>query len=246
MTTAFRQCLLLLLVAAAALLAAGRARAETTGCIELDTLPVTITEPGHYCLTHDFVQDFGYEAPIRILADDVVLDCNDHRLKHSNAANTGNAIYGPGERHDVTIRHCVLDGWYVGLFLQASSDPGASGNRIEDNVVLRSRVAGIYVIGSHNRIDRNRVAQNNANYGGVAYGIFVVSMDKTGVGNVVRDNHVTDFKPTPPGTTATVEGITISNLHNTEVSGNVIAGLYNIEGQYVAGIVGYNAAGTSV
>jgi parallel beta-helix repeat protein len=234
------------LLLAAALAWSGSAHAETTGCQVLDTLPATIAAPGHYCLDHDFVQDFGNQVPIQLQADDVVLDCNGHRVKHTNAANTLDAIYGPGERHDVTIRNCVLDGWYVGIFLQASSDPGARGNRIEDNQVLRSRVAGIYVIGSDNRIDRNRVAQNTADYGGSAYGIFVISMDKTGVGNVVRDNHVSDFRPTPPGTSATVEGITVSNLHDTEVSGNVISGLYNIDGQYAAGIVGYDASGTVV
>lgn len=222
------------------------ARAEATACQVLDTLPVAISEPGRYCLASDFVQDFGYEAPIRILADDVVLDCNGHRLKHSSAANTVTGIEAPNEREHVTVRDCVLDGWYVGIFLSASTDPGANGNRIEGNTVLRSRVAGIYAIGSNNLIERNRIAQNTADYGGVAYGIYVYSMGYDGVGNTIRDNIVSDFKPDPPGDQLTITAIGVSNLRNTEVSGNIISGLYSIGPDGVFGIVGYNANGTSV
>ena len=235
-----------LAVLAASSPVAAPARAEATACQVLDTLPVTITQPGRYCLDRDFVQDFGYETPIAIHADDVVIDCNGHRLKHANAGNTGSAIHGPNEREHVTIRDCVLEGWYTAIFLQASTDPGANGNRIEGNTVLRSRVAGIYVIGSNNLIARNRVSQNTADYGGVAYGIYVYSMNYDGVGNTIRDNIVSDFKPVSPTGNTSVTAIGVSNLRNTEVSGNVISGIYSTGEYGVIAITGYNANGTTV
>jgi hypothetical protein len=237
---------LALLAGFAALAFAGGARAETTTCQVVNTLPATLSTPGHYCLESDFAQDFGFASALTITADDLVLDCNGHRIRHTSAANEADAIFAAGERHDVTIRNCVIDGWYVGIFVQASSDPGARGNRILDNQLLRTRTTAIYVLGTDNRIERNRIAQNTGDYNGVARGIFVSSMNKTGVGNLVRDNVIVDFKPTPPGTSTQVEGINVSNLSNTEVSGNVIGGLITIDGQYVAGIVGYDASGTSV
>jgi parallel beta-helix repeat protein len=238
--------LLAVVVVALAAPAPGRARAETTACQVLDTLPVTISAPGHYCLDHDFAQDFAFESPIRIQADDVVLDCNDHRIRQTNAANSGSAIYGPGEREHVTIRHCVLEGWDTGIFLQASTDPGANGNRIESNTVLRSRTTAIYVIGSNNLIEGNLVAQNTGANNGVAYGIFVYSMDRTGVGNTIRGNTVTDFKPVSPTGNTSVTPIGVSNLRNTEVSNNIISAI-NSTGEYgVIGITGYNANGTTV
>ena len=222
------------------------AHAEATACQVLTTLPKRIDTPGRYCLTQDFIQDFGYEPPIRIDVDDVVIDCNDHRLRHTNALNTSVAIYGPGEREGVVIRGCIADGWDTGIFLQASSDPGAKNNRVEDNTVVRSRTTGIYVIGSNNLIQRNRVTGTTGNNGGATYGIYVLSMNYDGVGNTIRDNVVADFKPTPPGPDSSVTGIGISNTRNTEVTGNVISGLSSV-GQYgVIAITGYNANGTTV
>jgi parallel beta-helix repeat protein len=235
-------------VAAALALAAlpRAAHAEATACQVLTTLPVNITTPGRYCLTQDFIQDFGYSSPIRIDANDVVIDCNDHRLRHTVATNSGVGIHAPGERGGIVIRGCVLEGWDTGIFLQASSDPGAKDNRIEDNTVVRSRTTGIYVIGSNNLIQRNRVTGNTGNNGGAAYGIYVYSMEYDGVGNTIRDNLVADFKPTPASGNSSVTGIGVSNLRNTEVTGNVISGLSSTGEYGVIAITGYNANGTTI
>jgi parallel beta-helix repeat protein len=226
-------------------LAAPPARAETSACTVL-TLPATISAPGVYCLQQDFVQSFGFDTPVSITADDVVLDCNHRRIKDTDAATTRNAIVGENALEHVTNRNCVLDGWYVGIFLQAGSDPGSNGNRILDNTILRSRLAGIWVIGSNNLIEGNRVSQNTANYGGTAYGIYVYSAEYNGVGNAIRRNIVSDFKPTPPGDDLTVTAIGINNMRNTDVSGNVISGIYATEGHAVGAIVGYNVSATTV
>lgn len=239
--------LLWLLMALGVLAWSTPTRAETSVCTEITSLPATINSAGHYCLQKNFAQSFSGSDVLRINADDVLLDCNDHLILNTNASNTADAIYGPGERKHVTIRNCTIDGFYVGIFLQASSDPGADGNRIQGNAVLHSRSVGIYIIGSNNLVEGNRVSQSTGNYNGVTYGIFMYSSGTLGVGNVIRDNVVSDFKPTPPvGAGSSTEGISFSNLRNTLVTGNVVSGLYATTSQGVFALVGYDASGTTV
>ena len=202
------------------------ARADTQMCTVIDTLPATLAVPGHYCLDQDFAQSFSSAAAIEISADDVVLDCNDHVIRATNNANTVTGIYGTSQRSNVEVRNCTLDNAYVGIFFTGSSEPGAVGNRIVGNAVLRARTVGIYVIGSNNLVEGNRVAQLSANVNGVGYGIFLYSPLAQGVGNVIRGNHIGDVRPTPPGDGNPIYGIKFFNVRSTEVSGNTVAGVY--------------------
>jgi hypothetical protein len=233
----------LLLLAPLILLPAPPARAA---CLGVPTLPTDITAPGHYCLNKDFAQDFPYASALDIEVDDVVLDCQGHVIAATNATNTAAAIYAPGGRRNVTIRNCVVDGFYVGIFLSSGGAPGATANRIEDNEVRRARQVGIYVIGSHNRVERNRVVGHTANYNGVAYGVFMYSSGGLGVGNAIRDNVFADWKPDPPGSPNEVIAIYGSQLQNTEITGNVISGIYGSTGLGTYGIRLNESSGTVV
>ena len=210
-----------------ALLVLGRAGPAAAACLGITSLPATISAPGHYCLNKDFAQSFTSAQALAITVDDVVLDCQRHVIEASNATNTAAAIYAQGGRRNVVIRNCVVDGFYVGIFLSGSSAPGATANRIEDNEVRRARQTGIYVIGSHNRIERNRIVGNTGNYNGVVYGVFMYSAGGLGVGNAIRDNVLADWKPAPPDTTNEVIGIYAVQLQDTEITGNVISGIYS-------------------
>ena len=220
----------------------GPARAEIGACNVIDTLPITIATPGRYCLVHDIAGTYAEGYALRIYSDDVVLDCNGFRLSETNAANTVAAIYVTGDHDTATIRNCVVDGFQTGILVQEVNDNGSRNHVIENNTVLRSRQIGISAAGSNIRIEGNRVLGNTGNLNGVAYGIYLYSSNNRGVGNTIRDNLVGDFRFNPPsGTGSAVVGISFFNVHDTEVTGNTVSGLYAPTGQGVYGIAGSNA-----
>jgi len=218
-------------------LAAPAARAGTTQCLVVPTLPNALVSSNHYCLDKDFEQAFAQTA-LQVNADGIVLDCNGHRIHQTdtNAGTTGIAGY---DRKNVIIRNCVVDGFLHGINLGSSSDTSGTGNLIEGNHILNSRQVGLYAIGSHNRVERNRISNVDGSYNGVAYGMYVYSIGSTGVGVTIKDNVVRDFRGTYPITNQSPTGIFFANLRNTEVSGNVISGLYASTGNRVHGMESY-------
>ena len=222
------------------------ARADTTACIGVPTLPTDLFTPGRYCLHKNFDQAFNAGHAINIAVDGVVLDCNGHRLRNTDPAAFSNGITSFSVRRNVTIRNCVLDNFYVGIYLPAPADDTAVGNHIHDNTISTVRWAGIYVGGSNSRIERNRVVNMVADFNGSGRGIALVSFTETASGNVIRDNHITDARPDPPGESGPITGMDISNTHNTEVTGNVLTGLYSNTGNGTWSILGYGVSGAKI
>jgi parallel beta-helix repeat protein len=213
------------------------AHAEIGACNVISALPTTILTPGRYCLDKDIIGTYAGGYALRIYADNVVFDCADHRLVDSDAANTNSGIMVTGDHKGVTIRNCVIDNFQTGILVQESADDGSRDHVIENNTILRSRQIGMSVSGSNNRIEGNRVLGNTGNLNGLAYGIRVFSSYTNGVGNTIRDNVVADFQPTPPPATGTqVIGISLVYLHDTEVTGNTVSGLYSTTNQYTYAI----------
>jgi parallel beta-helix repeat protein len=240
-----RNLTILLLCLVLLALAAPSARADTTACIGLPTLPTTISAAGRYCLHKDFSQDFTFSAII-ISVDDVVLDCNGHTVTNTLATNSASGVDAGNGRRNVTVRNCILDGFQVGVTLTGSTDPGATGNRIEDNTIRGSRQMGMYVIGSNNRVERNRIVGLRGDVNGVGYGIFMYSPVSYGVGNSIRDNVFADWKPAPPGAGNVINAIYFFRVQETEITGNVISGLYANTNWYVSAIAGSDVTGTLV
>jgi parallel beta-helix repeat protein len=223
----------------AALLLPALAHAETTGCLGVGPLPAIISSPGTYCLNSNVSAAFAGQA-INIAADDVVLDCNDHTITQTN---TGNAtgIVSHTDRRNVVVRHCVVDGFDVGIKLDATFDETARGNRIEDNTVARARSVGISSFGSNNRIERNRIL--GAAGDGAFTGIRVGTFQQEAAGNVVRDNHISGYQGVAGVSTA---GIEFSNTRETSITGNILTGLYAGTGSGVIAMQGYNTSGSEI
>src|SRR5688572_30010998 len=236
----------LVLLASLAWLAPPTARAETSVCIEIQVLPTNITVPGTYCLYNDLVGAYTGGSLLDINADDVVLDCNGHTIRTTEPTNGTSAIYAPGSRRNVTIRNCVLDGFNTGILLVGSVEPGALGNRIQDNVIVHSRTTGIYTIGSGNVMERNRISQTLGDINGVNKAIFMYSPEALGVGNIVRDNVISDVRTQPPPEASgdNTYAIYFFNLHGTVVTGITISGLYARTGWTVVAIQGNQSSGT--
>jgi parallel beta-helix repeat protein len=232
---------------ALAALFAPAAHAEVGACTVIDTMPYSIFTPGRYCLDQDIIGTSVEGYRLRIYADNVVVDCADHRIVDSNDANTNSAILVTGDHKDATIRNCVIENFQTGILIQESADDGSSGHVLENNTILRSRQAGISASGSNMRIEGNRVLGNTGNLNGLAYGIRVYSSYAHGTGNTIRDNLVADFKPTPPPATGTqVIGISFFYVHDTEVTGNTVSGLYSTTNQYTYAIDSSSATGSVV
>jgi parallel beta-helix repeat protein len=241
---AWRRALAGMLLLALPLLAPAPARADTTACIGVTSLPATLVTPGRYCLSKDFDQVFAGEA-IYLAGDDVVLDCRGHRIRTSGAPGTANGISSGSERRNVVVRNCVVDGFYVGIHLTTASDAGTHGNVIEDNTIVNSNWAGMFIGGSNNLIQRNRVLQGNATYNGSIRGLTIFSLGDA-TANKIRDNIFSDFKPTPPAEAQGVRVIDITNSRNTEVTGNIISGIYANTNSYAHAIVAQGATGATV
>lgn len=237
---------LVLFVIALALLLPTAAWAETFNCTEITSLPRTISTPGHYCLRRNFAQNFGFTIPIDIEADDVVLDCNDHSIRETAANSNSEGVYVYRDRSRVTVRHCVIDGFYYGINF-ISDTLGARDNVIQDNTIVRARETGITVWGSGNLIENNRVTEVQGDPAGSnATGIKVAGVGNVGSGNVIRGNLIANFKPNPPSGTPVAIGINLSGLQDTVISGNTITGLYAHTGGGVYGIIAGTTTGTSV
>lgn len=227
------------LVLAAGVLAGYPARAETTACTVVSSLPTYINASGHYCLEQDFDYTGIATAAVQIDVDDVVFDCNHHRITNTGHPGQSTGLYVSNEREGVVVRNCTVGDFSYSIFVQSSSEPGATANLVEGNTVLRSGAAGISVWGSNNRIERNHVSGNTGATNGTAIGIELLSMLNNGSSNTIRDNVVDDFKPAAPpmGSSTTTQGISFSGVDDTEVTGNVVSGLHATTGQWVEAIV---------
>jgi parallel beta-helix repeat protein len=228
-----------LLAALAVLLLPGLAHAETTGCLGVGPLPAIISSPGTYCLNSNVSAAFAGQA-INIAADDVVLDCNDHTITQTNVG-VATGIVSHSDRRGVIVRHCVVDGFDVGIKLDATFDETARGNRVEDNTVTRARSAGISSFGSNNVIERNRISRSGGD--GAFSGIRVGTFQQNAAGNVVRENHIEGYQGVAGVSTT---GIEFSNTRETSITGNVITGLYSGTGSGVIAMQGYNTSGSEI
>jgi hypothetical protein len=234
------------LLALALLALSGTAWATTTNCIGIASLPAELLTPGRYCLQKDFDQPFTTGNAISIAGNDVVLDCNGHRIRNSHLTSTPNGIGTYTASSRVVVRNCVLEGFYVGIYLGVGSDSDNRDNVIEGNTIDKGRWAGMYVGGSDIRIERNRIIAGRGSYNGSFRGIELVSFSDNASGNVVRDNLIQGVFPEPGAASVQIVGIEISYTHGTEVTGNVLTGIYAPTNNGTVAIEGYGVEGTTI
>jgi hypothetical protein len=237
------RCAWLALVLLAWLAWAPAARAETVGCTPIAALPVQITNAGRYCLEADFAQDFNNADPVLIQQSDVVLDCNGHRIRHTDPAGNGaRGIHASSGLANVTIRNCVVDGFFIGIEL--TSDGTIDGSvRLEGNEVLNARVYGIEAAGANIRIEGNHVDHvlGDSTADGPV-GILLYS----GTGFDVRGNTVSDIRPAITTATGNAFGIFMQQVQDSVVADNTVIALTGYTGFGVYGIRGWDVSGISV
>jgi parallel beta-helix repeat protein len=219
------------------------ARAETTVCTVITALPYDINLPGHYCMDQDLTTS---SSGISINADRVVVDCNGHSVGSENIGQYNGIVAGNMHQH-VVVRNCVVEDFGGGIYLAGSTEKGAQGNLVENNTVLRSGGYGIQIWGSNNRIVGNRVSGNTGANHGQSEGIVLIGINNNACCNEIRDNIVSDFKPPAPDSfNFTTIGIGFHGVNDTEVTGNVVTGLYAPTNRYVEGISSQGTTGSIV
>jgi hypothetical protein len=193
-------------------------------------------------------QAFGAWA-ISIAANDVVLDCNGHRIRQTDPGGAFPGIDAQA-RQNVTVRNCVVDGFHDGISF-SNNQTGNYAVNILDNHVLNFRQQGIIAWGSSFRIEGNRITQGLGNDNGGITGIFLLSMDQNGAGTVIRGNLITDLHPPATDPSNDVTGIFVANVRDTVIADNVISNLganaqHCAWGVYGSGATAVSATGNQI
>jgi nitrous oxidase accessory protein NosD len=208
------------------------ARAETTDCTVVNSVPFTINAAGIYCLKDSF---YNVSDGITVKADDVVLDLNGHTLD-GQGFGTGVGVYAVDQKN-VTVRNGTIRdfGWGVGF-----EDPGgkSGGHIVEDLRLTENRGAGIYAQGRAIIVRRNLLI-GNGYYLGSGTGIWI----GRGPGVHITHNEIVDMIPGDKES-YTVSAIFVSGAPGTSVQHNVIRNAAAAPG--TTGVVVSGSSGASV
>jgi hypothetical protein len=173
--------------------------AAHAGCIDVTAVPITISQPGRYCLTQDLV--FEGTAPIgtlqraiHVAANDVVVDFNGYTILGtgtSPASSTSYAVWALS-RSNVTITNGRIRGFGMPISLYYSRGTRSTGYAVEHMVIEGALAYGIYVLGDNSMIRNNRVSDvAPGNTVGTPHGIYV-----SGDNMRILDNHITNITST--------------------------------------------------
>jgi hypothetical protein len=207
-----RSHLILSAVGAALLAATPAARAETTACTPIAALPAVLSQQGIYCLAADLAWAGNAGAAITIAANNVTVDCNDHRVD-GRGAGTGTAASGIEAvgRANATVRGCAITGFARGISLD-----GGDGHLVENNRLYDIGTIGIEVYGTNYAIAGNRLRD----IGGGTLFFSASGIQSEGTGEI-RDNIVGDVHATSTGA---IGILTVGNDGGL-VAGNVVRGV---------------------
>ena len=224
----------------ALLLAASPARAEVQDCMEIASLPATISTQGVYCLKHDVSKNIASGVAIDVVTNNVTIDCNGYKIG-GLAAGAATRAFGidVDGRSNVVVRGCVVRGFYTGLRFNTGSGHVAEDNRFEANTFMA--IASFSTAGDILR--RNHVVDTGGNLpvavypAGVAIGIAAQATD----GLLVDDNNVTNTFATS-GADTFAYGIAVYDGTGV-IRDNAVQNVLSSPGRYGYGIL---TSGTSV
>jgi hypothetical protein len=216
---------------------AGRAHAAQSydNCAGyITTLPTVITTQGVWCMKQDLATAISSGSAIAINTNNVTIDCNDFKLGGLSAgsATLSSGIYA-ASRSNITVRHCNVRGFFIGINLYATT---TGGNVVEDNRLDGNTVEGLSVDGDGSVVRRNLITNTG--------GSTSITKHATGIAtsyNVdVIDNTVSGVAATS-GSNENSYGIVLSNNSSGRIIGNGISALVHDGTGVIVGIDGNNA-----
>ena len=158
----------------------------------ITSLPAVITTQGTWCLKQDLATSVTSGIAITINANNVTIDCNDFKIGGLSAGSdtTTWGIVADG-RSNLTVRHCNIRGFYVGLSFGGSS---GGGHVIEDNHFEGNTDWGMFILGDGSVVRRNRIfdtGQSTVEFNPQGIGTYgsVDVLDNTVSGVVVLSGH---------------------------------------------------------
>ena len=205
------------------MLGVSAARAETTPCTAITSLPAVITVQGVYCFTADLTTAQLSGSAIDIQTNNVTIDLNGHRLG-GGAAGLGTRAIGIQalDRRFITVKNGTVRGFYVGVLLSDSTGPAyinSSGYLIEGLRAEFNRAFGISVSGTGNIVRNNQVVNTG---GSTVSTPSVEGINAQGPAARVLNNDVIATAPATLGTTAAI-GVFVGWAPGSVVEGNRIA-----------------------
>ena len=142
------------------MLGVSAARAETTLCTAITSLPAVITVQGVYCFTGDLTTAQLSGNIIDIQTNNVIIDLNGHKLG-GQGAGVGTQAIGIHalDRRNISVKNGTVRGFYLGVGLQDSSLTyiNSSGHVIEGLRADFNTALGIAVWGTGNIVRNNQV-----------------------------------------------------------------------------------------
>lgn len=218
---------------AALVLAAAGARAETSICAVINTLPTVITQSGAYCLDRDLTTPMASGMAVFINASDVQLDLNGFKIETTaGAANTAYGILSDTlpYRKNVVVRNGVIKGFQTGLSLGGNTGLLAEGLRVID-----SKSRGIFLKGVGGIVRSNLVINTTGSTvttNASAYGLWIEDASAR-----VIDNDIVDTVGTGTGIGYGIYGNACNRafFENNRV-GLTAAAPTNTKGIYLVGV----------
>lgn len=203
------------------------ARAETTNCTPITSLPAVISAQGVYCLTGPLGTAAWNGNAITINANNVTIDLNGFKLG-GLAAGTNTYTKGiyANNRANITIRNGTVRGFSYGIHMDGSS---SLGHLIEDVRLDQNRNYGVYVRGTGHTIRRNQVL---ATGGSTVITTIAVGLLAWGDNMRIMNNDVSDTYDATQS-----YGIQLYLGANGVIKHNAVSGVTNTgTALYIAGI----------
>jgi len=205
----------------------------------ITSLPTTVTTQGTWCLKQDLNTAIASGNAITVNTNNVTIDCNGYKLGGLSAgAGTGAVGIFAQDRVNVTVRHCAIRGFFVGVDLYGAA---GGGHLVEDNRFDSNTYLGMQVQGDGSVVRRNLVyATGGTTQASYAMGILVVySTD-------VIDNTVAGVTA-PVGSNGQALGIVVgSQPADLRVVGNRVRGLAADGSATIEGIVNQSTGRSTI
>jgi hypothetical protein len=163
--------LLLGALAVASLLLPTNAKAS---CTELTTFPVTISQPGVYCLAGPVVVNTATADTITIASSRVTVDCQGNSILNQTtdlaAYNSGIVA---GAFTAIVVKNCTILGNYRSGIRLGTASSNTFYSRIQDNTIVGPLYSGIEAQGSDVVIRGNSITDIGGGTNGIGIGIRV-------------------------------------------------------------------------
>lgn len=186
------------------------AAAETTECMEIQSIPAVISTQGVYCLKKHVSGSLASGNAITVNVNNVTIDCNEFKIGNLSAGAATQAVgISASSRNNVTVRNCGIRGFQTGISL-------LNGDyRVEDNRLDNNTSTGIIVTGSGSAVRRNEVVDTG---GSTAPGATSSQGIRAAGGMDIVDNNVSGVLAS--GGNGSAYGIYVEDLDAGYITGN--------------------------